>query len=153
MTEEEKIVQEAQKKEREHTFFLMRDSLEGIRNDARKYVEEFVNKYCVPKYVIRDYGTYSYAAEPRVDYDFDFKISHTLEFKFNSHIALRTNGDVTYILSVKMLMNDDEEDPLSGCIDLHCGSFEKYVDAIKQACDMCYKKYIELHEHLKNRFF
>ena len=153
MTEQEKIVQEAQRKEREHTFFLMQDSLEGIRNDARKYVEEFVNKYCVPKYVVRDDGTYTYVTEPHINYDFDFQISHTLEFSFTSHISLLTNGDIRYMLTVKMLMNDDEEDPLSGCIDLHMGSFEKYVDAIKQACDMCYKKYVELHEHLKNRFF
>lgn len=153
MTEEEQIVQQAQRKEREHTFMLMQDSLESIRNDARKYVEEWKDKYCVPKYVIRDYGTYIYTSEPHIDYDFDFKISHTLEFKFTSHISLHTNGDVCYMLSVKMMMNDDEEDPLSGCIDLHMGSFEKYVDAIKQSCDMCYKKYVELHENLKNRFF
>lgn len=153
MTEEEKIVQEAQRKEREHIFELMESSLVSIRDDARKYVEEFKDKYCVPKYVVYDDCIYAYAYEPRVNYDFAFKISHTLEFKFTSHISLLTDGDVRYMLSVKMLMNDDEEDPLSGCIDLSFGSLEKYIGAIKHACDTCYKKYIELHKNLKNRFF
>lgn len=153
MTKEEKIVQEAQKEERIHTFLLMKPSLESIRDDAREYVEKFANKYCVPKYVVHDYGTYEYTYEPHTDYDFDFKISETLKFVFTSHISLRTTGDVCYMISVKMLMNDDEEDPLSGCVDLHFGSLEKYIDAMKQACDKCYKKYVELHEHFKNRFF
>lgn len=153
MTEQEKIVQEAQRREREHTFELMESSLVSIRDDARKYVEEWKDKYCVPKYVVRDDGIYAYAYEPYINYDFDFKISHTLEFVITSHITLHTNGEVRYMVTAKMLMNDDDADPLSGTIDLHYGSFEKYVDAIKQACDMCYKKYVELHEHLKNRFF
>lgn len=153
MTEDEKIVQEAQRKEREHIFELMESTLVSIRDDARKYVEEFRDKYCVPKYAVYDDCTYAYAYEPRVNYDFAFKISYTLEFTFTSHISLRTNNDVCYIVSVRMLVNDDEEDPLSGCIFLKFGSYEKYVDAIKQACDMCCKKYLELHENTKDRFF
>lgn len=153
MTEEEKIVQQSQRQERKHNFELMKSFLQSIRDDARKYVEAFKDKYYVPEYVVRDCGIYTYSREPHINYDFDFNISYALSFRFNSNIALTIDGDVRYMLCVKMVMNEDEEDPLSGCIYLHYGSFEKYIDAMKQACDACYKKYVELHENMKNRFF
>ena len=146
-------VEEARTKARQATFKTMFPILTDIRAEAYNYVKDYVQRKRVPYYNVESYQVYDYLDEPQMNYNFQFVISGNLHFDINSYIRLNAQEDVVYMVNVNMSFNKDEDVNLGGNVMIHTGTIEGYVNTIKTACDMCFKKYLELHEHFKDSFF
>ena len=152
MTDEEEV-KIAQMQARQTTFRTMLPILTNIRAEARKYVQEYVDSKHVPYYNVLSYQAYDYITEPQLEYDFQFVISGNLHFDIVTFIRINKEEDVVYMVNVSMRFNKDEDLHLDGSIMIHTGDIDNYVNSIKDACDLCFKKYLELHEHFKDKFF
>lgn len=155
MTEEERTVRDAQERQRRNTFLIMRDTLASIRQDAIDCAEEFRKKYKIlPSTFIQQTDENEYSFLPHLDYNVTFHVSSVLEFRIDTKIEIAENNDVYYVVSVYLNFLDEYyTDALSGNIFIQMDNVEGYVKSVKQAFEMCYKKYIELHEHIKDCFF
>lgn len=152
MTDEQEVEQ-AKTQARQATFKTMFPVLTDIRAEAYNYVKDYVQRKRVPYYNVKSYQVYDYTDEPQMEYDFQFVISGHLHFDIASFIRLNKDEDVFYMVSVTMKFNKDEGLDLGGSIMIHTGDINHYVNSIKDACDLCFKKYLELHEHFKDTFF
>ena len=152
MTDEQEVEQ-AKTQARQATFKTMFPVLTDIRAEAYNYVKDYVQPIRVPYYNVKSYQDYDYSDEPQLNFDFQFVISGNLLFDIDSYIRLNKDEDVVYMVNVTMKFNKDEGLDLGGSIMIHTGDIKNYVSSIKDACDLCLKKYVELHEHFKDSFF
>ena len=152
MTDEEEV-EYAKTQARIATFRTMFPILTDIRAEAYNYVKDYVQRKRVPYYNVESYRTEDYLDEPQMEYVFQFVISGSLCFDINSYIRLNSNEDVIYMVNVTMKFDKDEDLDLGGSVMIHTGDINNYVSSIKDACDICFKKYLELHEHFKDTFF
>lgn len=152
MTDKEEV-EYTRAEARRATFRTMFPILMDIRAEAYNYVKDYVQRKRVPYYNVKSYRTDDYLDEPQMEYVFQFVISGNLYFDIDSYIMLNENEDVVYTVNVTMKFNKDEGLDLGGSIMIHMGDIKNYVNSIKDACDLCFKKYIELHEHFKDSFF
>ena len=152
MTDEQEV-EFARTEARRATFRTMFPILTDIRAEAYNYVKDYVQRKRVPYYNVKSYRTEDYLDEPQMEYVFQFVISGHLVFDIDSYIRLNSNEDVVYMVNVTMKFNKDEGLDLGGSIMIHTGDIKNYVSSIKDACDTCFKKYLELHEHFKDSFF
>ena len=152
MTDEEEV-KKAQIQARQATFKTMFPILTDIRAEAYNYVKDYIQRKRVPYYNVKSYQVLDYIDEPQINFVFQFVISGNLVFDIDSYIRLNSNEDVVYMVNVTMKFNKDEGLDLGGSIMIHTGDINNYVNSIKDACDTCFKKYLELHEHFKDSFF
>jgi hypothetical protein len=152
MTDEQEVKQ-AQTEARQATFKTMFPVLTDIRAEAFNYVKDYVERKHVPYYNVLSYKVYDYTDEPQIEYDFQFVISGNLHFDIASFIRLNKDEDVVYMVCVNMNFNKGKDLDFDGNIMIHTGDVSNYVNSIKDACDSCFKKYLELHEHFKDTFF
>ena len=152
MTDKEEV-EYARTQARIATFRTMFPILTDIRAEAYNYVKDYVQRKRVPYYNVKSYRTEDYLDEPQMEYVFQFVISSSLCFDINSYIRLNSNENVVYMVNVTMKFDKDEDLDLGGSVMIHAGDINNYVSSIKDACDICFKKYLELHEHFKDTFF
>ena len=152
MTDEEEV-KKAQIQARQATFKTMFPILTDIRAEAYNYVKDYIQRKRVPYYNVKSYQVLDYIDEPQINFVFQFVISSNLVFDIDSYIRLNSNEDVVYMVNVTMKFNKDEGLDLGGSVMIHTGDINNYVNSIKDACDTCFKKYLELHEHFKDSFF
>ena len=152
MTDEEEV-KKAQIQARQATFKTMFPILTDIRAEAYNYVKDYIQRKRVPYYNVKSYQVLDYIDEPQINFVFQFVISGNLVFDIDSYIRLNSNEDVVYMVNVTMKFNKDEGLDLGGSVMIHTGDINNYVNSIKDACDTCFKKYLELHEHFKDSFF